>query len=156
MKLRFLIAAIGAVCLLCSAAYSDPTVKDAVQLARAKTAAISPDGTLIATGAANDIALWSAADGKSAGTLEGYKHEIYRLQQASFAPDGSRFAYGTWNTMADNCVCVADSKTGKPMVTIGLFSKETVFATVALSPDGKTLVAVPNEGASPAILWHLK
>ena len=90
------------------------------------------------------------------GTMA-FDHKLggFGLQRASFSQDGSKVAYGTWNTTDSNFVVVADAKTGKDLHRIGPFSKDIVFADVALSPDGKTLVAVPNSPSKPALLWHL-
>lgn len=78
------------------------------------------------------------------------------LRRAGFTRDGKTFAHGTWNTTAENFVAVGDVGSGKIHTRIGPFGKETVFSSALLSPDGKTLVAVPNEGVSPVLVWHLK
>lgn len=77
------------------------------------------------------------------------------LQRAGFSADGKSFAYGNWEMQKENFVVVADAQTGKPRLKIGPFKPGDVFAAALLSADGKTLVAVPNEGRAPVLLWKL-
>jgi len=77
------------------------------------------------------------------------------LQRVGATPDGRQLVYGSWETTGDNFVAIIDAASGKPRVKIGPFDKDTVFSMALVSPDGKTLAAVVNEGAKPAMLWHL-
>lgn len=86
-----------------------------------------------------------------------FEHKIadVSLQQLGSTPDGQTLAYGTWYTQADNFVIVADAS-GKPSTKIGPFPKSKVYAAALISADAKTLVALPNGGLEPALLWQLK
>jgi WD40 repeat protein len=111
-----------------------------------RSAAFSPDGTLIATGyqAANGglVKVWDARTGKA--VLEWQAHQ-FGTQRVAFSPDGTRIVTGG----QDQAVKVWDAQTG----TLLLDAKGTMSydSSVTFSPDGKRIVAGREDGTARVI-----
>src|SRR5688500_15180065 len=95
--------------------------------------AFSPDGTLIASGSADDtVKLW---DAKTVKEIKNLRADGKGITALAFSPDGKRIVSGHWN----KTLKIWDCQTGK-----GLFllrgHKESV-TSVAFSRDGKRLVS---------------
>ena len=98
-------------------------------------AAFSPDGATLATGAwENRLRFWDARTGQERPSPD----SKYKVFQAVFSPDGSRFAWSEQGAV----ICM-DVTTGKEA-----WRKEIRAAQVACSPDGGVLAvrAWPNKG----------
>lgn len=109
--------------------------------------AFSPDGKVLATGAAGGLLkLWDAATGKQRAELKGHEKIVYSL---AFTPDGKTLVTGS----ADRTVRLWDvgtllsggdkAKAAEPVVLKG---HELGVYCVAVSPDGRTLAS--GSGAS--------
>ena len=95
--------------------------------------ALSPDGTLIATGSYDQqIKLWSVQTGEERKTLRGHNGAVFAL---AFRPDGQILA----SASADRTIKLWDVATGQRRDTLSQPTKEQV--TVAWSKDGKRLAA---------------
>ena len=109
-----------------------------------------PDGKRFYAGGfmSRGLYFYTGADGKQSSrlTLEGY-------QNGSLNKDGSKLAWGSWNTLpnAKNAITITDTKTGAALQQIPT-EKMTDFS--ALSPDGATLFVLPQGGGS-AVLYKL-
>ena len=115
------------------------------------TAAMSPDGSQIVSGAEDGtVAVWDVA-GK--GWFHGSGAHVAKLGsvwRALYAPDGAHAYTGT----EDGIVRVWDPKTwavpaGRDLLDAG----EGAAAAVAISPDGATLIAGYKSGA--LVLWDV-
>lgn len=111
----------------------------------------TPDGKKFYAGGfmTGGLYFFTVADGKQAGRL---KLESY--QRGSFSKDGSKLAWGSWDTKpgAKNAVTISDAKSGAPLKQ---FPSATMTLFSALSPDGSTLFVLPQGGGS-AVLYKLK
>jgi WD40 repeat protein len=97
--------------------------------------ALSPDGTLLATGGSNEnaIKVWDAASGASKLTLNGHEKGVLSL---SFSPDGQTLVSGSY----DNTLRLWDVKTGALKRTLNEDSLNAIFS-VAFSPDGRIVAS---------------
>ena len=120
-------------------------VRELESPAKPHCAAISPDGTMIATcGDDAAIVLWDGKSGKVLGRLTGHREAIYG---ASFSPDGKRLA----SAGLDGTARLWDVPAGKCIFTLS-GHKGRVFA-VAFSPDGRL---VATGGADRTVrLWDV-
>ena len=112
----------------------------------ARAVAFSPDGKLLATGAADHtVKLWDVAAGNLLRTLssDGYtltnlfpsRSEPYKFWSVAFSPDGKLLATGS----DDDMVRVWDVVTGSLLRTL---SGHTSYVySVSFSPDGKLLAS---------------
>jgi WD40 repeat protein len=102
---------------------------------RVRAVAISPDGTIIASGSRNNsIILWDAATGKPAlAPLEGHTGSINSL---AFSPDGGTLVSGS----ADGTLRRWNPATGEPMGE-PLEGHDDAVWSVAFSPDGAQIAS---------------
>ena len=99
--------------------------------------AVSPDGRLVATGAAgNLIRIFNMETGKWVATLKGHKRGVIFLTSAvyslAFSPNGKFLASGGH----DGRVIVWDVESGKARLTVQVPSQPIVWS-VTFSPDSK-------------------
>jgi WD40 repeat protein len=99
--------------------------------------AYSPDGTKIATAAADGLVkLWDAASGTELLSLRGHTSAV---QDVAFSPDGTTLA----SAGADNQVLFWDTTSGEQT---GKIEDATKVYHLAYSPDGKLLAAAGSDG----------
>jgi WD40 repeat protein len=110
----------------------------------ADTLDVSPDGSLIAAVAGNDIVLLDAATLTVRGRLRGHSDEIKAMR---FSHSGSLLASGS----ADRTVVVWDVATGQPREE--LHGHVGAVWGVDFSPDDKTLYSAGLDGA--LLIWDL-
>jgi WD40 repeat protein len=113
-------------------------LKQSVGEAGIECAAISPDGTQIATGCKGGVdeggvlKLWDARTGK---TLRKWQADKFHVTRVAFNPDGARIVTGGF----DQAVKVWDARTAALLLDAkGMMSH---WSSVAFSPDGTRLVA---------------
>lgn len=110
-----------------------------------KAMALSPDGSLLATGARDGIVrLWATADGKLVRELKGHAKDVY---SAAFHPDGKSLATGDY----DGKILHWDVASGKVVRTLdasGLVTRNADFLcdvggvrALAFDAEGKRLAA---------------
>ncbi|MBD2626489.1 NB-ARC domain-containing protein [Trichormus variabilis] len=95
--------------------------------------ALSPDGTILATGDIDgQIHLWQTADGKNLLTFKGHEGLVWTI---AFSPDGQTLASGgfdglikLWDTQTGDCLKTFDEHTG-------------MVWSVSFSQDGRTLAS---------------
>lgn len=98
-----------------------------------RSAAISPDGKIIAAGNENGkIYLWNAADGSPIQILSGHQLAVLSL---AFSPDGSQLASGSW----DHTVRLWNS--GSWSLTKTLEGHRAGILALAFTPGGDRLIS---------------
>ncbi|WP_437538324.1 pentapeptide repeat-containing protein [Sorangium sp. So ce726] len=103
-----------------------------VQGSRCNAVAISPDGTLLASGHAHGIVLWDMATGSALRRLNGHSD---RVTSVAFSPDGATLASGS----GDCTVRLWDIATGN---VLGVLRGHTHRVnSVTFSPDGEMLAS---------------
>ncbi len=126
--------------------------------AKIPSAALSPDGKLVALGGVT-LQLHQTATGKELRRLGGADADVYAL---AFSPDGKLLASAPWGKR-DAPVRLWDVATGKE-VRRCVGHKGRWIADLAFSPDGRTLAGVmPTEGSflvgegghTEAALWEV-
>jgi WD40 repeat protein len=106
-------------------------------LGDANTLAWSPDGTLLATGSAdNSVRLWNVITRKEVALLEGHKAAVLSV---AFTPDGRRLVSGSGDATAN----VWD--VGQQTLIKTLAGHAGAVRAVAISPDGTTIVTAGDE-----------
>ena len=104
--------------------------------------AFSPDGTLLASGAADGtVALWDTATWRTIATIE----QADGVRAIAFSPDGTLLASGA----DDGTVALWDTATWRTIATIE--QADGVHA-IAFSPDGATLAVGTNRDL---VLWDV-
>jgi WD40 repeat protein/serine/threonine protein kinase len=100
--------------------------------------AISPDGQLLATVAADsEVKLWSVATHAPAGLLRGL---LLGAHSVAFSPDGDRLASGSTEGEA---VKLWDLATQQEVVTLA--GGGSLFVFTRFSPDGNMIVSINND-----------
>ncbi len=105
-----------------------------------RSAEFSPDGTRLATGGDNGIAVWDVASGRQ---LIRFGSGV--IDDVAFSPDGRRIVSGHMNT----AVTVWDAATGEPLAQMSGHTKRAL--SVAFSPDGRVVASGSEDGT--ARLW---
>ena len=109
-------------------------------------AAISPDGTRVATASEDKTArLWDAATGAEIATLKGHDGEV---RDIAFSPDGESLATASY----DQSVRTWDARTG--LARAVLRGHTSPVFSVAFSPDGSLIATASGDGT--ARLWDAK
>ncbi|WP_437803258.1 pentapeptide repeat-containing protein [Sorangium sp. So ce693] len=103
-----------------------------VQGSRCNAVAISPDGTLLASGHSHGIVVWDMATGSALRRLDGHTD---RVTSVAFSPDGDTLA----SSSADCTVRLWDVSTGNVLCVLKGHSRHV--NSVAFSPDGETLAS---------------
>jgi WD40 repeat protein len=112
----------------------------------ARTAAVSPDGTILATTEGEAIRLWELATGRELHRLKGHRFQIFGL---TFSPDGKILA-----SSGTEDIRLWDTATGAAMATLPWKRRAIGFPLLAFSPDGKTLL-VGETTDSKVHLWDV-
>jgi WD40 repeat protein len=118
------------------------------------SAAWSPDGSRILTGAGNDdtgakdntARVWDSATGKLLLTNSGHTHQIWTVD---WSPNGTRVVTAS----ADGTIRIWDASTGAELLNLSIPAQYMSF--VRWSPDGQHL-ATGAGGSSPALyrIWQ--
>ncbi|MFO8033741.1 MAG: WD40 repeat domain-containing protein [Candidatus Bipolaricaulota bacterium] len=114
------------------AASEGPQEIASLQLAKSFASSFSPDGSLLAVGAAREIHLLNTGDWTVEGSLVGHDGTVTDL---AFSPDGTLIASSSW----DETVRIWNVDTGEQIQTIGGY--ESWVRAVDFSPDGKLVAA---------------
>ncbi|WP_437737840.1 pentapeptide repeat-containing protein [Sorangium sp. So ce1335] len=114
-----------------------------VQESRCNAVAISPDGTVLASGHARWVVLWDMATGSALRRLDGHSDWVTSI---AFSPDGETLASGS----EDHTIRLWDVSTGN---VLGVLRGHVHDVTsVAFSPDGEMLASSARDGT--VRLWH--
>ena len=106
--------------------------------------AYSPDGKMIAVGAARKVSIWGVATGKRRHFLSGH---IDSIRSITYSPDSRTVASGG----DDGTVRLWNASTGALRHTITGHTNEV--NAVAYSPDGNTLAIGGKYSVNPVSLW---
>ena len=114
----------------------------------------SPHGHFILAGGWGWMSMWNVADHTAAPKVfQVLVHEDVCIMQASFSPDGSRFA-----SASDDDIQIWDASWGVEETQTALEERELI-TSISLSPGGKFIVSGSDEGlpwdSGSICLWNL-
>ena len=116
--------------------------------AEVQSLAVSPDGSLLASGDVEGIvSLWRAETGMLVRRLEGHSKSIMHSGGLVFSPSGKFLASGS----LDDTARVWDVQTGKTLQVLKGHNDDV--SSVAFSPDEKNIVT--SSGDKRLILWQV-
>jgi WD40 repeat protein/energy-coupling factor transporter ATP-binding protein EcfA2 len=116
------------------------------------SAAVSPDGRLLATGGGvsdEEIILWDVADRSRPSLLATLHPHHHWVKAIAFSPDGKTLAAGN----GDYSVVTVDIADPRRPHLLATMHRDNTVAAVAFSPDGQTLASGGYDKA--VTLWNL-
>jgi len=108
----------------------------------ARCGALSPNGSLLALGSANEVMVWDLQTGREVRRME---HGVW-VTSVSFSPDGELLASGGF----DGVVRVWEVESGRE---VRLLNHGKWVASVSFSPDGRLLA---SGGRGGICIWRVK
>jgi RNA polymerase sigma factor (sigma-70 family) len=105
--------------------------------------ALSPDGTVLASGGVEEFCLWDAATGRRLFRSSVVNGDVWGV---AFSPDGKTVAHtmqGPVTAGGSTGALIVDAATGKDVVS--LVGHTNIVRAVAFSPDGKTVATASHD-----------